>query len=252
MAAQDRAVSDARAASTAIAQANATSTAQAKATAKARAKAATATARASGSSNAYLLKAAVTNMKAAKSYYLDLSISQSGQDIKVAGDIDVTNNKAKLDMSTAGLSISMISIGSKSYLSMDGGKTYIENPTGTDSGLNPLTKMWDNFKPEEVDRAKTALRNGNPADEKVGNDDTHHVTADVNDLGSLSLTSGSTMTGTIDIWVTTGDRPTVRKMRIMGTSDGSPTDATLEWSNVNQSVIIEAPPMTTPEPIVPK
>ena len=46
------------------------------------AKAASATALASGSGNADLLKAAAANMKAAKSYHIDLEANQASQDIK--------------------------------------------------------------------------------------------------------------------------------------------------------------------------
>jgi hypothetical protein len=195
----------------------------------------------SSKSNADLLKEAAANMKAAKSYHVDLTANQAGQDVKMAGDIDVTNNKTKLDMSAQGQSISMVSIGSDNYISMDGGKTYTKSPTSAASGLDSFTKMWDSFKPEEIDKVKDAIKDGTPKDEKVGTDDTRHMTGSQKDLAALSPSSNTTATdGTIDIWVTTGSTPTVRKLQVKSAD----SNATVEWSNINQSVTIDAPPTT--------
>lgn len=199
----------------------------------------------SGKSNADLLKEAAANMKAAKSYHLEVTANMAGQDVKMNGDIDVANNKSKLDMSAAGQSIKMIAIGSDTYMSMDGGTTYTKSPSSGGLGIESFTKMWDSFKPEEVDQAKDAIKDGSPKDETIGSDATRHMTANTKDLGSLSGASGGSSTdAVVDIWVTTSAKPTVRKLKMVGTSDGKDMTAEIQWSNVDQSVTIEAPPTT--------
>ena len=158
----------------------------------------------------------------------------------MAGDIDVVNNKSKLDMVAIGQRINVISIGSDTFMSMDGGSTYIKSPTNFSAGLDAFTQMWNSFNSSDVDRAKDALKDGIPRTERVGNDDTRHMTASTKDLGSLGATGGSTV-GTIDMWITTGDKPIVRKMKIAGTTDDKEIIATVEWTNIDQTFTIEAP-----------
>jgi hypothetical protein len=201
----------------------------------------------SGKSNADLLKDAAANMKAAKSYHLLVNASQAGQEVKIDGDIDMGNNKSKLAMAAAGQNINVISIGSDTYASTDGGKTFTKTPAGTDMGMGNFTKLWDNFKPEEIDKAKDALKDGSPKDETLGSDATRHMTANTKDLASLAPSGSSgTTDGTIDMWVTTGSTPTVRKMQIKGTDKGAEVNATLEWTDINKSFAIDAPPVTAP------
>ena len=69
------------------------------------------------------------------------------------------------------------------------------------------------------------------------------MTANTKDLASLSASGGGTTDGTVDMWVTTGSTPTVRKMLIKGTSNGTDVNATIEWTNINQSFTIDAPAM---------
>jgi len=193
-------------------------------------------------SNAELLKEAAANMKAAKSYHLVVTANTGGQDIKMAGDIDVENSKSKLDMSAAGQNVSVISVAGDTYVSMDGGKTYTKSPAGTSMGLDSFTKMWDSFKADEVDKAKDAIKDGSPAEETIGSDATHHMTANTKDLGSLSGASGGSTDAVVDMWITTGGKPTIRKMKMVGTSAGQDMTAEIEWSNIDQAVTIEAPP----------
>ncbi len=200
----------------------------------------------SGKSNADLLKEAAANMKAAKSYHLNISGKSGDQDMKMGGDLDLGNNKSKLDVSAGGQNVTAISIGSDSYLSTDGGKTFTKSPQGIGSSLDSFTKLWDNFKPAEIDKAKDAIKDGSPKDEKVGSDDTRHMTGSTKDLSSLSTSGGSdTMDGTVDMWVTTGNKPTVRKMSVVGKDkDGKDINATIEWTQIDQALTIEAPPTT--------
>lgn len=196
----------------------------------------------SGKSNADLLKEAAANMKAAKSYHIVVNGKMGGQEVKMDGDIDITNNKSKLNATAAGQSVSMVVIGGDSYISMDGGTTWTKSPGSGASGMESFTKMWDSFKPEEIDANKDAIKDGTPRDEKIGSDDTRHMTANMKDLKSLNASGSSDTEGTMDMWVTTSSKPTVRKLQMVGKSSGQDINATIEWSNVDQTVTIEAPP----------
>src|SRR6478672_7910643 len=77
-------------------------------------------------SNADLLKEAAANMKAAKSYTLNADVDQAGQAVKMNGQIDVGNKNTKMDMEAQGQKISVISVGDKVFLSMDGGTTFTD------------------------------------------------------------------------------------------------------------------------------
>src|SRR5690349_18495393 len=74
--------------------------------------------------NADYLKDAVANMKSAKTYHMDADIAQSGQQVKLGGDIDLGANNVKLSMSMAGQSIDVVKLGNDYYSSSDGGATY--------------------------------------------------------------------------------------------------------------------------------
>jgi LppX_LprAFG lipoprotein len=200
-------------------------------------------------SNADLLKAAATNMKNAKSYHLDLSGTAAGQTISMNGDIDVAGNKSNLTIAAAGMNISAVTIVSDTYLSTDGGKTFTKTDPSSNpvSGLGSFTKMWDSFKPADIDKAASALKDASPANDTIDGATTKHITANAQDLSSLSSAAGSggVMTGTIDIWVSTDTNPTVRQMKVNGTSSGQAINFNMKWSNINQPVTITAPPASS-------
>jgi hypothetical protein len=189
-------------------------------------------------------------MKAAKSYHMLVTGTQGGQEFKIDGDIDLGNNKSKLVLTATGQTANVISIGSDTYVSIDGGTTYAKSPAGTDMGISNFTKLWDGFKPEDIDKAKDAIKDGNPKDETIGGDATHHMMGTTKELASLSPNGGNgTTDGTVDMWVTTeSSTPTMRKMQIQGTANGANVDATLEWTKVNENFTIEAPDVTVPTP----
>ena len=60
-------------------------------------------------------------------------------------------------MSAASQNISVVTIGSDSYLSMDGGTTFTKSDAASSpaAGLASFTKMWDSFKPEDIDKPRT-------------------------------------------------------------------------------------------------
>lgn len=199
----------------------------------------------SGKSNADLLKEAAANMKAATSYHINADIDQAGQAVKLTGDIDLAKKNMKLDVDAAGTKVSVITVDGKSYLSMDGGTTYTESSDADSitSGFSSFTGMWDNFKAEDVDKAKDALKDGTPATETIEGVSSKHITADAKELSMLNP-SGDTSTpteGTLDLWLGPTDKPYIRQMKIDGTSDGQPIKGTLTWSKINETLDIKAP-----------
>ncbi|MDQ6693544.1 MAG: hypothetical protein M3014_03870 [Chloroflexota bacterium] len=214
----------------------------------------------SAMSNADLLKAAVSNMKAAKSYTLDVTGVAAGTPITMSGPIDVVNKNSSISLQSGGQSIVMTTILSDTFTSIDGGKTFTKSPA-TAGGFDSFTAMWTKTKPDDVDKSKDALKDGTPATETIDGAATKHMTADAAALTALnpnsssaptagaSSSSGATptvegVTGTYDIWVSTDANPTVRQMRLVGKSGGQDSSFTIKWSKINEAVDIKAPPTT--------
>ncbi|PZR97997.1 MAG: hypothetical protein DLM69_09125, partial [Candidatus Chloroheliales bacterium] len=99
------------------------------------------------------------------------------------------------------------------------------------------------FKPADVDKAASALKDANPANDTIDGANTKHITANAQDLSSLSSAGSSgAMTGKIDVWISTDANPTIRQMRVNGTSGGQSLDFTIKWSKINENFNITAPP----------
>src|SRR4051812_1893169 len=197
----------------------------------------------SSKSNADLLKEAAANMKAAKSYTLNADVTQADQAVKMNGQIDVANKNTKMDMEASGQKISLISVGDKVFLSMDGGTTYSDAGDAGASmteGFGTFTSMWDSFKPDQIDKAKDALKDGSPATEKINGVDTKHITTNAKDLTVLGA-GGGTEEGTLDLWISTDATPYVRQMKIDATSGGQPIKGTFTWDKFNDNFDIKAP-----------
>ena len=197
-----------------------------------------------GKSNADLLKEAADNMRAAKSYHMSADFTQGDQQVKYEGDIDLANKNMKLDLTSSGQNISMIQIGQDSYLSLDGGATYTKAPEGSAADLTGIAEIWSSFSDEDVDKAKDALKDGTPPTETIDGTQTKHITANAKDLQSLKTSSSSVDSGTVDIWITTDSKPTVRQMKFDGTSDGKPLKGTFKWTKINEQFKIEPPPQS--------
>lgn len=198
---------------------------------------------AAGKSNSDLLKEAITNMKAVKTYHLTADIDQAGQAIKLVGDIDLTNNNMKLDVDSAGTKVSVIQVGTKVYLSMDGGANYTESSEGgaITEGFASFTKMWDGADPATIDAAKDQLKDGTPATETIDGVSTKHITGDAAALSALNPSGGGNSTGTVDIWVGDNAKPYIRQMKVDSTGAGEVVKGTLTWTKIDQAVDIKAP-----------
>ncbi len=194
-------------------------------------------------SNGDLLKKAAINMKAAKSYNLDVNIDNAGMAVTMNGDIDLANKNSALKMSAAGTNVNMVTVGGENFTSADGGKTYVKGDSGAASATDSFTKMWDSFNAADVDKSASALKDGSPATEKIDGADTKHMTASIKDLSSLapSTGGGSSTDGNIDLWISTDANPTVRQMKLSGTNEGKALTATIKWSKINEPVTIKKP-----------
>ena len=202
----------------------------------------TATPTAPTMSNADLLKAAAANMKAAKSYHIDAAIDQAGTQVSMVGNIDITNDTADLNMTTAGQEVDVIVIGEDAYVATGGGTEYQKAPASA-LNLDSFINIWNNFKPEDVDRAGAALKDATPPTETIDGVPTRHITGDAKELSALT-TQGSSATsqeGTVELWISTDDTPYIYQMRINGTSDGTAIDGTFKWSQFNETFDITAP-----------
>jgi hypothetical protein len=175
---------------------------------------------------------------------MDADLTTNGQKVTLNGDVDLASNNVKLSMNAAGQAVDVIKVGNDTYASMDGGTTYTKSDAGAVPDLSSFTGMWSTLKPEDIDKAKDALKDGSPATEKIDGVDTKHITGDAKDLSALSSSAGgSTDEGTIDFWLSTDAKPTVRQMKFVGKdSTGGPIEGTFKWTKVDEPVEITAPP----------
>lgn len=198
----------------------------------------------SGKSNADLLKEAAANISTLKSYHLDMDVSQGGFPIKMNGDFDVAGDRSSLGMTINGKTNYLVKIGTDGYMSLDEGKTY------QPSSLNMSFKLWEGLKPEDIDKAKDALKDGTPASETLDGVETRHITANGKDFPTLTSGVGSgPIDGTMEFWVSTDAHPLVRQMKVDGKSGDDAVTGTIKWSKFDEKVSIEAPavgPTATP------
>jgi zinc-ribbon domain len=190
--------------------------------------------------NATLLKQAAANMRAAKTYHIYVSGTSGGTSLTMDGDLDVPNNKTKINVTSQGVNVDAIIIGTDAYLSTDGGATWAKsNATSSiTSGLSEFTGVWNTFKDSDVDSMKDQLKDGSPATETIDGVSCKHIIASGG--GLLGLAGGNS--GTAEFWISTDANPTVRQVKFVGSSSGQDLDATVKWSHINEDVNIQAPP----------
>ena len=104
--------------------------------------------------------------------------------------------------------------------------------------MSGFTNMWSSFNSADVDKAASALKDGNPATNNIDGVDCHHMTASMGALSSLSAGSGSS-DGTVDLWAA-NDGSRVCQLKL--TTTDNTTNITIKWSNVNGTFNITAPP----------
>ena len=188
-------------------------------------------------SDAELMKQAGVNMKALKSYHVDVVGSLAAGSTRISGDIDAGNGNSHLDMNVAGQDLQTVQMGNDHYVSTDSGKTFVKSATpATDIG--PFVRIWDSFNPASIDKNAANFKDGAPAHETIAGVDTKHITASSSDL---SLGSAAGTNSTIDLWVTTDATPLVLQMRVAGQSGSQSVNLTFNWSHINENLDIKAP-----------
>ena len=118
----------------------------------------------------------------------------------------------------------IIKVGNDYFSSTDGGKTYTKSDASAVPDFSSFYGMWDTINPDDVDKAKDGLKDGTPATEQVDGTDTKHITGANKDLGSFV---GGSTDGSLDFWVTTDAKPTIRQLKVTS----SETNGTFKWSN---------------------
>jgi hypothetical protein len=198
----------------------------------------------SSPSNADLLKQAAANMKAASSYTIAADFDQEGQEIKLAGQVDVAGNSTALEVDAGAQKTSLVTIGDDVYVSTDGGTTFARvgnQGTPVAQSFSSFVQMWNNFPPDQIDKHKDDLHDGTPPTEKINGVDTRHIRGNVRDLSVANNSSDTTTAGTVDFWISTGT-PYVLQMKLDGTTSGQPVQGTYNWDKFNQKFDIKAPP----------
>lgn len=194
-------------------------------------------------SNLDLLLEAARNMSAISSFEMDASITQGTTDVDLYAAIDTANNTSKMVVEASGIELSLITVGGISYMSMDGGLTYVESYMGEEltSTFGRFTEVWDNITTARPGMLNSDLiSNGVPLTEMIDGRQTRHIVIAADPF--LSLTSaGSKPKATLDLWISTGETPYILQMTIDGIVDGQKIEGTFNWSHFNKVSEITAP-----------
>lgn len=207
--------------------------------AKATATTADSTTNTGSSDNAELLNSAVANMKAAESYTLIVK-SAGGTAISFNADLHFPSRSGFITLSSGSQNAEVLIDGDDAYITTDGGKTY-QKGSASDLNLDNFVNLWDKFESSKISAAGDLLKDGSPATEKIEGAETRHITGSSKELGDVLGSGSSSSTGTVEFWLTTDSKPTVRQMRVAGTSSGTTTDVTVNWVKVNELDPIEVP-----------
>lgn len=196
-------------------------------------------------STAGMVQQAVNNMKALKSYHLDITTTDGAgkTTATTSADVDAANNRLKLDTTESGQTTSVLVVSDTTYVSTDGGKTYSANPDGVRfaAPVQAFVKMWSNYNPSDADKAKVKVAGS----DQINGVAAQHLSADIYNLGGIGLTvnntKGANVTGTIELWVAATNPPTIPQMRCTTVINRVFTIIMLKWSKLNAAVNIVAP-----------
>lgn len=192
--------------------------------------------------NAELVKQAGTNMKALKSYHVEAMGSMGSGDLKISGDFDIAANNSRISMTGAGMDAEMVQIGSDTYTSGDGGKTYTKS-AAADASPAAFIRVWDSFNPTSIDKNAANFKDGTPLTATIDGVTTRHITASSQDLNlSGNAQIPTAPDSTLDLWISTEATPTVRQMKLNGGSGPQAVNLTFTWSHLNENLDIKAPP----------
>ena len=204
-------------------------------------------------SNAELLKKAVANMRALKSYHFEFKggipddYTMMSQNLRISGDIQLNGKGSRVQIRDAASGIAsapnpdkvILEVGGvdmiilpeeRPYESYDGGKMWyrwgVDTPAVYLLALfgPPFGSVWNpdghvTIKEETVNRL--LLKDGTPAVEQIDGPYMRHMVADAKGLeGQESTLLSNLLYGakTMSFWVSTDATPTVRQMWIEGSN----------------------------------
>jgi hypothetical protein len=196
-------------------------------------------------SNVELIKKAAANMQDAGSYALKASITMDGQTFRLDGQVDIDNDLTKMDIDESGLMYKLINIDGDVYLSSDYGWTYTQDESGEMllSGIDYYISLWDYFTPDQLKLDGRPLRSGDPRIVTIDGVRTRHIVVESSPLASMTSSgAGSGVSGKLDLWVSTGDKPYVYQLTMETQSGSNDISATLNWRRFNERFDIAAPP----------
>jgi hypothetical protein len=189
--------------------------------------------------NAYLLKRAFTNMRAAKSF--SMVINMNNATAVLTSNLDFANQNYEMQYITPIADVTYILVGKDFYESFDRGHTFVKLDNGPDMEFgNPASK--NGFNPEEVDQARDRIVEGKPAVEQIDGVECRHMVVDAKDLPSLAKATGSVFSGTIEFWVSNNDSPTLRQANGIMILGGVQVSSVIKFAQFNEALDIKAPP----------
>lgn len=192
-------------------------------------------------SNVNMLRNAVEEMKALKSYHFSAVVGTPSGQVEMSGDVDVANNRAILVITSTGQVEDVIVVGETAYVREAGSEGYTKADY-SDLNLDSVLGMWERFKIEDVGRTGDALKDATPATETIDGTNTKHIMGDARELNALTNAGSETeQEGTIEFWLSTEGEPRIHQMKVDGTSDGQDIDGTFKWSRFNEAFDIKAP-----------
>jgi len=224
-------------------------------------------------SNAELLKQAVANMKALRSYHVEYSGGGGIFGEAISEDVDVTNQRISLKTHESSLGGShydgeMISIAGKWYGRNDENGEAAYYTGGDCDGLNvyvPLpgdsygfAEFWSKFSPDMLDKVASMIKDGSPPSGQTDGVPTRHLTISAVELPPpfVYVTDTARLADIkVDLWVSSDVTPTVRKINYTYPQGPNSVYAaghdTLAWSKFNQPLDIAPPtPVVTCPPFV--
>lgn len=169
------------------------------------------------------VKAALNNMRSAKSYHAEVTVGST----TLSGDYDFANNKSKGTVSASGQNVAFVIVGSDDYFSTDGGQNFA-HIAGDASTMQTITTPKDAMTriSDSVNGGSLLLANADPPTDTIGSATCKHLTA-------------KNSTGNSDVWVAT-DGSYVCEIKMSGTAGGT-GDYSIKITNFNAPVDINAP-----------
>jgi len=201
-------------------------------------------------SSASLLKEAIENTQAAKSYHLTAGITDTkGEVTRLSADVDVANGRLKGETTEGDQITGYVQVDNNVFISDDGGATFAKDEGDSSTEDDPvslvgeLERGLDGFKPEEADKAGDALRDSDPPFEMIEGVVTKRIVASAKDISSLANIYAPAQTAApdaVELWITVGLKPTIRRLAL-GAEGATEAAITLEWSRLDEAVAIETP-----------